>query len=143
MLGGGRRTPANHPPVANAGPDQSVTVRAGQHERHVRRHGQPDPDGDTPLTVTWNFGDGITLGPCQATAAGCLNPTHTYPTANPTVYTATLTVSDGHGGSDTDTVTITVTAGGGGGGTFTDNFNRSDSDTLGPDGGGPSGSNPP
>ena len=49
----------------------------------------------------------------------------------------------GTAASDTDTVTITVTAGGGGGGTFTDNFNRGDSDTLGPAGAVPSGSNPP
>jgi hypothetical protein len=126
---------ANHPPVANAGADQSIP--SGPATTNVTLHGTAsDPDGNTPLTVTWAFGDSVTSSPCQATAAGCLNPTHAYATANPGIYTATLTVSDGHGGIDTDTVTITVTGGGGGGGTFTDNFNRSDSDTLGPGGGG-------
>ena len=131
--------PGNQPPVADAGPDQSVTL--GQPVT-FNGAGSHDPNGD-PLTVTWNFGDGIgSHGPCQATAPGCLNPTHTYQTANPSGYTATLTVSDGLL-NDADTVKITVTAGGGGGGTFNDTFTRSDSDLLGPGGSGPQWAEPP
>jgi hypothetical protein len=119
----------NHAPVANAGTDQSVTV---SNPFTFDGAGSYDPDGD-PLTVTWNFGDGVGgHGPCLASAQGCLNPTYTYATANSAGYTATLSVSDGQL-SDSDTVKITVAASGGGGtpGSFFDNFNRADSDTLG------------
>ena len=115
--------PVNQEPIANAGADQEVPV--GQ---AVSFDGADsfDPDGD-PLTVTWNFGDGSSRPPCQASASdpGCLNPSHTYTTAKPAGYTATLSLSDGKGGIDFDTVKIVVTASGGGGtGSFQDNFNR-------------------
>jgi hypothetical protein len=124
---GGGGPPGNQAPVADAGTDQSVTVNT---EVTFNGSGSYDPDGD-PLTVTWNFGDGSSHGPCPATEQDCLNAKHTYTTAN--VYTATLTVSDGQVPplSDSDTVTITVAAGGGGGGNFLDNFDRSDSTDIG------------
>lgn len=51
--------------------------------------------GDTPITYSWDFGDGTTgTGP---------NPTHTYTTAGN--YTVSLTVSN-EAGSDTETITI-------------------------------------
>ena len=56
-----------------------------------------DPDGDTPLTVTWDFGDG-------GTATGVRPPVHTY--TAPGVYTATVTVTDPGGLTATDTVQI-------------------------------------
>jgi outer membrane protein assembly factor BamB len=122
----------NHAPVADAGADQAVSVNQPVTFNAAASY---DPDGD-PLTVTWDFGDGLgTFGPCQASAPGCLNPTYTYTTVN-AGYIATVTVSDG-ALSDSDTVTITVTAGGGGvPGTFTDTFSRADNDILG-------GPNPP
>ena len=60
-----------------------------------------DPDGDTPLTVTWAFGDG-------GTATGARPPVHTY--TAPGVYTATVTVTDPGGLTGTDTVQVTVNA---------------------------------
>src|SRR5262249_9430877 len=99
----------NQPPVADAGPDQAAIVNQPV---VFNGTGSYDPEGD-PLTVTWNFGDSHTFGPCQASAPGCLNPTHTYTTVNATGYTVTLTVSDGEF-SDSDTMKVTVTAGGGG-----------------------------
>ena len=124
--------PGNQPPVADAGTDQSVSVNT---EVTFDGSGSHDPDGN-PLTVTWNFGDGNSHGHARI-GPGCLNPTHTYTTANAGGYTATLTVSDGRL-SDSDTVTITVAASGGGGGSFQDTFTRADSDILG----GPSPSGP-
>ena len=119
----------NQPPVADAGPDQSGTVNQAV---TFDGSGSYDPDGDS-LSVSWNFGDGGTLV-CLASAPGCLNPTHTYTTANTNGYTVTLTVTDDEGLNDSDTVKITVAASGGGGtpGSFFDNFNRADSDLLNP-----------
>ena len=100
----GSPTVGNDAPVASAGTDQSVTVNQPVTFNGAGSH---DPDGD-PLTVTWNFGDGVGSNPpCLASAPGCLTPTYTYRTANPAGYTATLTVSDGQL-SDIDTVKITV-----------------------------------
>jgi hypothetical protein len=122
----------NLPPVADAGPDQSVLV--GQ---VVTFDGDQsyDPNG-TPLsalTFTWNFGPGQGgFGPCVASASTCVHPTHTYTQVNPDLtgyYAATLTVSDGQA-SDIDSVKISVSSGGDPS-NFTDNFNRPDGTSLG------------
>jgi len=131
----------NEPPVADAGPDQSVLVdQVVTFDGHLSF----DPNG-TPLTFTWNFGDGTGLASCQASSSACAHPTHKYTQVNPDLsgfYTATLTVSDGQL-SDSDTVKIAVAASGGGGGTtFQDNFTRNDSDALGPGGSGPQWAEP-
>lgn len=106
--------PVNHPPVANAGPDQ--VVNEGQ-QVTFNGGGSSDPDPGTTLTYSWNFGDG------NADTGQIVD--HTY--ATPGVYIATLTVSDGQLNAS-DTVKITV-----GSPTFTDQFNRADSTDLGPD----------
>lgn len=58
-----------------------------------------DPDPNTTLGYSWNFGDGSSV------ATGAL-VTHTYAKAGP--YVATLTVTDGVGGIGTATVNIAV-----------------------------------
>jgi sugar lactone lactonase YvrE len=86
----------NGPPVADAGPDQ--TVSAGPScvaPEALNGTGSSDPDGDT-LTFTWT-------GPF-GTASGS-TPTLTLPSGATSI---TLTVDDGHGGTASDTVLVTV-----------------------------------
>ncbi|HEU5183559.1 MAG TPA: PKD domain-containing protein [Gemmatimonadaceae bacterium] len=84
----------NQPPVAQAGgPYRSEAI--------VRFDGRAsaDPDGNTPLTYAWNFGDGTT-----GTGA---TPSHTY--AADGVYNVTLVVTDALGAaSQPTTATATV-----------------------------------
>ncbi|HSL18179.1 MAG TPA: PKD domain-containing protein [Methylomirabilota bacterium] len=92
---------ANQPPNATIDqPSGNVAIAAG--EAVFFAGSASDPDGD-PVTVLWNFGDGIT--------STSLNPgNHTYSAAG--VYTVTLTATDSQGLSDPTppTRTITVTA---------------------------------
>ena len=86
----------NTPPVADAGPDQLVTVAAGDAAMvTLDGSGSSDPDGD-PIIFTWtnSFGTAMGVMPTVPLAAG--------------VHVITLTVDDGKGGTDTDTVEITV-----------------------------------
>src|SRR5207248_261602 len=89
---------AEEPPVANAGPDQTVAPGADC-TASVTLDGtaSTDPDGDA-LTFTWT-GD-FTGG----TASGA-TPTVTVGVGT---HTITLTVDDGQGGTATDTVDVTV-----------------------------------
>ena len=114
--------PANNPPTASAGADQSVPAGPAVTPVTLDGSGSSDPDGD-PLTYTWNFGDGSPVSHLQ-------KPVHNYATASPRDYTATLTVTDGHGGSHSDTVKITVTSGGTGT-FFQDSFSRGNSTDIG------------
>jgi len=59
-----------------------------------------DPQGDTPLTFAWDFGDGATGTSAQ--------PTHTYPADG--VYTVTLTVTDSKGNSSAPATTTATIA---------------------------------
>jgi hypothetical protein len=85
----------NQPPVADAGPDQTVeqSSYAGA-DVTLDGSGSSDPDGD-PLTYQWTW---------DGSSASGVNPTATFPLGSTTV---TLTVSDGEL-SDTDTVAIEV-----------------------------------
>jgi VCBS repeat-containing protein len=84
----------NHPPVAAAGPDQ--TVNEGD---TVAFDGSQSSDvDDDSLTYSWLFSDG-------GTATGA-TPTHVY--GDEGVYTVTLTVDDGHGGQSSSTLKVTV-----------------------------------
>ena len=88
--------PANHPPTANAGIDQTVTegdlvVFDGS--------GSTDPDGLADIvSYEWTFGDGD--------VGSGIAPSHTYEDNG--VYVATLTIEDTAGEVSIDTVTITV-----------------------------------
>ena len=105
----------NHPPVAKAGPDQTVTVG---NPVSFNGSGSSDPDGD-PLTYSWDFGDGI--------RGSVVTMSHTYGVSGK--YTVKLTVSDGQL-TGTDTAYVTVNAKGSIK-SFTDNFDRADSTALG------------
>ena len=59
-----------------------------------------DPDGDTPVTYAWSFGD--------TTTSTVANPSKTYTT--PGKYTVSLTVTDARGAKTTKTLEINVTA---------------------------------
>lgn len=85
----------NHPPVADAGPDQTVeqTTHAGA-EVTLDGSGSSDPDDD-PLTYLWTYG---------SWSSDLVNPTLTLPLGT---HAITLEVSDGTL-TDTDTVDITV-----------------------------------
>jgi PKD repeat protein len=75
---------ANQPPVANAGgpysADDQVTFTGAA---------SYDPDGNTPLTYAWTFGDG--------TSGSGVSPSHVYRVNGS--YTATLVVTDAKGAS--------------------------------------------
>ena len=94
----------NQPPVAHAGPDQSVQVNA-----LVTLDGSDstDPDGHLPLAYGWTQTGGISVTLSDGTA---VSPTFTAP-ATPAVLTFTLTVTDALGLADPtpDEVVITVT----------------------------------
>ena len=84
------------PPVADAGPDQLVTVAPGGTAMvTLDGSGSSDPDGH-PLIFTWTNSFGTAMG---------VMPTVSLPAG---VHIITLTVDDGKGGTDTDTVEITV-----------------------------------
>jgi len=84
----------NIPPVADAGPDQTVLVNETV---QFNGSGSCDPDGEI-VSYYWDFGDGTT-------AAG-VTPTHNY-TVNGT-FIVTLSVTDNHNATDEDTCNITV-----------------------------------
>ena len=94
-------TPSNENPVANAGPDQTVTAGST-----VALNGtaSSDPDGDT-LTYQWQQTGGtptVTL-----TNANTATASFTAPNQAATL-TFQLTVNDGQGGTATDTTVVTV-----------------------------------
>jgi len=98
-------TSVNDPPIANAGPDQTVCVNDA-----VTLDGMGSTDypgeSDLPLTYGWQQTGGPTVGLSSATAS---QPT--FPASDsPTVLTFSLTVTDSLGlaSSLADTVVITV-----------------------------------
>ncbi len=86
----------NTPPIANAGPDQTLDVESDlTAEAVLDGRSSSDPDGDA-LSYTWTWADG--------SAAGAL-AVATLPLGTTVV---TLTVDDGHGATASDTVAISV-----------------------------------
>ncbi|GAB4527823.1 MAG: hypothetical protein Fur0018_13670 [Anaerolineales bacterium] len=100
----GAVTPSNHPPMANAGPDQNVEIGTAV---TLDGSGSSDPDGNTPLTYGWTQTGGPAVTLSDATA---VNPTFTAPNVSD-VLTFTLTVTDSLGLAGTpDTVVITASS---------------------------------
>ena len=89
----------NQDPVANAGPDQTVSSSAGQANVTLDGSGSYDPDGTVEqYTWTWTSGG-------QARTATGVNPTVLLPAGQ---YSVRLVVSDGTASSQADFVFITV-----------------------------------
>ncbi len=95
-------TSGNLPPVANAGPDQTVAVAAAV---TLDGTGSSDANGDT-LTYQWALTIKPDLSVAVLSGASTAAPTFTADLAG--VYLATLTVSDGKGGSHVSRVLITA-----------------------------------
>jgi hypothetical protein len=95
---------ANLPPIANAGPNQTVTVGTLV---MLDGTGSSDPDnGPSPLTFTWTQTSGPTVTLTGAnTATPGFTPTQTG------MYVFSLVVNDGLADSAPATVTITVVSG--------------------------------
>jgi len=88
----------NDPPIANAGPDQSVLVG---NTVNFNGSGSNDPDG-TIVSYFWDFGD-------NSTGNGVISSiSHAYSAAGQ--YYVTLTVTDNGGLQGMDTCVITVSA---------------------------------
>ncbi|GAI23760.1 unnamed protein product, partial [marine sediment metagenome] len=93
----------NRPPVAYAGPDQTVECASNTEEGtkvQLNGTGSSDPDGD-PLTYTWT-------GPFIESPATGPTPTVTLSDGCPGDYVITLVVNDGTVNSEPDDVVITV-----------------------------------
>ena len=84
---------ANHPPVADAGPDQTDMVYDT-----VTFDGSGSSDDGNIVSYAWDFGDS-TSGSGEMTS-------HTYMAAG--IYTSTLTVTDYEGLTGSDTAVITI-----------------------------------
>jgi hypothetical protein len=90
----------NHPPVADAGPNQTIDcVLPTGIQVTFDGSGSYDVDGD-PLTYTWSEGSTVLAGP-TANASSTVS-------LLPGVHVITLTVDDGNGMTDTDMATITL-----------------------------------
>jgi hypothetical protein len=94
--------PANNPPIANAGPDQTVECQSPEGTQvTLDGTGSYDPDGDSLVSYTWtgsfleNPASGAT--PTVMLNDGCLGE-----------HEISLVVNDGELASEPDTVTITV-----------------------------------
>lgn len=111
----------NTPPIANAGPDQSISSTAGA---GLDGSGSSDSDGSIQ-SVSWQQTSGATVG---ITSPNSLTSQLTFPSGAAGDFIFQLTVTDDAGAAATDSVVLTVSAtpsgdsnsggGGGGGGAF-------------------------
>jgi len=83
----------NQPPFARAG-GPYVSEGTVQFDASA----SSDPEGNTPLSYEWDFGNG--------SSGSGVAPTHTYSTHG--IYTVTLTVTDALGASSTESTTATI-----------------------------------
>ena len=95
-ISGGAPTPGvNHPPVADAGPNQAAECTVGFANVTLNGAGSFDPDGD-PLTYRWSGPFGVATG---------VKPTVNLPLGT---HVITLTVNDGKGGAATAATKVIV-----------------------------------
>ena len=92
--------PANVPPTADAGPDDTVTDTDDGGDENVTLDGSGSSDSDGTI-VSYSWTEGVT-----EIATG-VNPTVAFAVGE---HTVTLTVTDDDGATDTDAVVITVEA---------------------------------
>ena len=93
--------PANQPPIANAGPNQTVNVGTLV---TLNGTGSSDPDnGPSPLTYSWKQ----TSGPIVV-LSGAMTATPSFTPQQPGTYVFSLVVNDGLATSAPSSVTITV-----------------------------------
>ncbi|HST51887.1 MAG TPA: Ig-like domain-containing protein [Pyrinomonadaceae bacterium] len=97
LTGGDTDGGCNTPPVASAGPDQTIECGGGSTSVTLDGSASSDPDGDTPLTYEWR--EGATLLGTGAT----LNTSLPF---GP--HTITLKVTDPSGDFGTDTVNVNI-----------------------------------
>jgi PKD repeat protein len=93
--------PANRPPVANAGPDQSVSPGTTV---TLNGTGSSDPDGQ-PITYLWS--QMVSSGPA-VTLSSTTSATPSFTTSGDGTYTFMLTVTDSQGATASDTVVVRV-----------------------------------
>jgi RHS repeat-associated protein len=95
-------TTLNSPPVANAGPNQTVTVQSAV---QLNGSGSTDVDGD-PLTYSWSFVSVPAGSKAALSNPGIVNPTFTADVVGN--YVVQLIVNDGFSNSTPATVTIST-----------------------------------
>jgi hypothetical protein len=95
-------TNVNHPPIANAGPDQTVNTGT---KVQLDGTASSDPDGD-PLNFTWSVlsGPHVTLSDVHSATPSFIGPQVT----SPTILTFQLLVDDGFSGMASADVRITL-----------------------------------
>jgi len=98
---GGGPPPANQPPTANAGADQTATDSDDDGVETVTLNGTGSRDNDGSIvSYQWSSNTGVTI-------PDGVNPTVSFLVGS---HTVTLRVTDDKGATDTDTVVVTVNA---------------------------------
>ncbi|MEZ4663413.1 MAG: PKD domain-containing protein [Caldilineaceae bacterium] len=117
--------PVNQPPIANAGPDQTVadSDSSGAENITLNGAGSSDPDG-TIVSYQWSSNTGVII-------PDGVSPVASFPVG---VHTVTLTVTDNAGVQSSDLVVITITAPPTIGTVFFDNFESNLGWTVNPNG---------
>jgi hypothetical protein len=100
----GNVVPPNQPPIANAGPDQTLTDSGNDGTEPVALDGSGSYDPDGSITDYLWTEEGTTL----AEGSSASTPTISLPVG---VHTITLQVTDNQSATATDTVVITINAG--------------------------------